>query len=214
MIRMVENLIRSTLFLISLLIAFVFGGLVFNLDRLGNLDVQLLKYKQFMPRKVRRLLPSEGLPYTTPQPKMTIAGRVLEVYDGDTVTVLDGPRKFRVRLYGIDAPEAIQDYGIESRDLLRKLILGKTVAIAVMNVDPYGRAVARITSEGTDINAEMIREGAAWYYRHFAPNETAFAEAETAARGARKGLWKTASPMPPWDFRKQNREPSSQTYKH
>ena len=208
MFRLIGDLVRTVFFLASILIAFVVGGLVFNLDRLGNLDVQLLKYKQFMPRKVRRILPSENLPYTTPAPKMTLAARVLEVYDGDTVTVIDGPRKFRVRLYGIDAPEAVQDYGIESRDLLRKLILGKTVAIAVMDVDPYGRAVARITSGETDVNAEMIREGAAWHYRHFAPNETTFAEAETAARGARKGLWSAPSPIPPWDYRKQTREPA------
>ena len=208
MFRLIGDLVRTAFFLASILIAFVVGGLVFNLDRLGNLDVQILKYKQFMPRKVRRILPSENLPYTTPAPKMTLAARVLEVYDGDTVTVIDGPRKFRVRLYGIDAPEAVQDYGIESRDLLRKLILGKTVAVAVMDVDPYGRAVARITSGATDVNAEMIREGAAWYYQHFAPKETAFAEAETAARSARKGLWNAASPVPPWDFRKQSREPA------
>lgn len=209
MFRLIGDLIRTVFFLASILIAFVTGGLVFNLDRLGNLDVQLLKYKQFMPRKVRRILPSENLPYTTPKPKMTLAGRVLEVYDGDTVTVLDGLRKFRVRLYGIDAPEAVQDYGIESRDTLRKLILGKTVAIAVMDVDTYGRAVARITSGETDVNREMIREGAAWYYRHFAPHETAFAEAEAAAKSAKKGLWRAPSPVPPWDFRNQTREPKS-----
>ena len=207
MFRLVGDLIRTVFFLVSILIAFIVGGLVFNLDRLGNLDVQVLKYKSFLPRKVRRVLPSENLPYSRPVPKMTVAARVIEVYDGDTVTVLDGSRKFRVRLYGIDAPEAVQDYGIESRDRLRELILGKTVSVAVMDVDTYGRAVSKITSEGTDINAEMIRSGAAWYYRHFAPHETEFAEAETAAKAARKGLWNAASPTPPWDYRRQNREP-------
>ena len=208
MFRLIGDLIRTVFFLVSIAVAFVAGALVFNLDRLGNIDVQILKYKPLLPRQVRKVIPSENLPYSRPVPKMTVVGRVLEVYDGDTVTVLDGLRKFRVRLYGIDAPEAVQDYGIESRDLLRKLILGKTVAVAVMDVDPYGRAVARITSGETDVNAEMIREGAAWHYRHFAPQETAFAEAETAARAARKGLWNAPSPMPPWDYRKQAKEPA------
>lgn len=205
MFRQIGRRMRAVFFSAAILIAFFAGGLVFNLDRLGDLDIQILKYKQFLPRKVRKLLPSENLPYATPQPKMTITGRVLEVYDGDTVTILDGSRKFRVRFYGIDAPEAAQEYGIESRDLLRELILGKTVAVSVMNVDNYGRAVARITSGETDINAKMVREGAAWHYRQFAPHETAYAEAETAARTAKKGLWSAASPVPPWDYRKQTK---------
>ena len=33
------------------------------------------------------------------------AGRVVGVVDGDTLTILDGSRQVRVRLWGIDAPE-------------------------------------------------------------------------------------------------------------
>ena len=33
------------------------GGLLFNLDRMGNADVALLKYKNFLPGIVRRFLP-------------------------------------------------------------------------------------------------------------------------------------------------------------
>ena len=42
------------------------------------------------------------------------AGCVLEVTDGDTVTVARGRGQVTVRLFGIDAPEGTQPYGAES----------------------------------------------------------------------------------------------------
>jgi len=58
-------------------------------------------------------------------------GKVISVYDGDTLTVsnLDN-QKVKIRLYGIDAPELKkQPYGRASRDYLQRLILNKTVEV-------------------------------------------------------------------------------------
>jgi endonuclease YncB( thermonuclease family) len=45
-----------------------------------------------------------------------IAGRVVGVADGDTVTVLDDRHvQHKIRLAGIDAPERSQDFGSVSR---------------------------------------------------------------------------------------------------
>ena len=41
-----------------------------------------------------------------------LTGRVVAVSDGDTLTVLDkDEQQYRIRLYGIDAPEKVQPYG-------------------------------------------------------------------------------------------------------
>ena len=54
----------------------------------------------------------------------TIQGRVVNVTDGDTVTVLDADnKKYKVRLTGIDAPERRQAYREKSKEYLRKLVL-------------------------------------------------------------------------------------------
>lgn len=45
----------------------------------------------------------------------TLTGRVAKMSDGDTITVLDRENvQHKVRLYGIDAPEKKQPYGINS----------------------------------------------------------------------------------------------------
>ena len=205
MFRLLFDLVRTVIFMIAVTAAFVAGGIVFNLDRLGNLDVHILKYKKFLPKEVNAVLPGQDLPYSRPQPKMAMTGRVLEIYDGDTITVLAGQNKFRVRLFGIDAPEVLQEYGIQARDRLRELILGQTVTVEVLNVDQYGRAVAILRKDLQEINTEMVRSGAAWHYEQYAAGETGLANAQQEAKKARVGIWQNNDPVPPWDYRKQNK---------
>jgi endonuclease YncB( thermonuclease family) len=45
-----------------------------------------------------------------------ITGKVVRVSDGDTITVLEGGRQYKIRLEGIDAPELGQAYGRVSKD--------------------------------------------------------------------------------------------------
>jgi endonuclease YncB( thermonuclease family) len=50
----------------------------------------------------------------------TLGGRVVNVHDGDTVTVFDSENTQRkIRRAGIDAPELGQTFGRASRDLAR-----------------------------------------------------------------------------------------------
>jgi endonuclease YncB( thermonuclease family) len=82
---------------------------------------------------------------------------VLDVYDGDTYTVAavhhDIVTKFKVRLYGYNAPEVKGDekkFGIIVRDHVRDLIHNKYVDIVVVTnnnknlQDKYGRLLCRI----------------------------------------------------------------------
>jgi micrococcal nuclease len=49
-------------------------------------------------------------------PPTTIAGTVVNVHEGDTVTVrTDDGHTLKVRLHGIDAPEAKQAFGTVAR---------------------------------------------------------------------------------------------------
>ena len=184
------------------------GGLLFNLDRMGNTGVNLLKYERFLPRFVVRFLPGGSAAFGSAIPEQVLNGQIIAVYDGDTATLLTGDNiKYRIRFFGIDAPEAAQDFGIDARDALREKILGKEVTVTVAAVDKYGRAVGRVMLGGRYINLEMAAEGMAWYYRDYADREYDLAEAENAARQYRRGLWKSAAPQPPWEWRRAHKKP-------
>ncbi len=192
-------------FLVFFLIAA--GGFLFNLDRMGDFGITLLKYKKFVPHYILRFLPGGTADDGTALPEQEIYGKVIEVYDGDTATVLtEDNKKFRIRFYGIDAPEAAQDSGDVSRDALREKILGGNVVVRVIAVDRYGRAVGKVMSGGRYVNLEMVAEGMAWYYRDYADREYDLAMAEKSARQHRIGLWRKNNPQPPWEWRKANKK--------
>jgi len=88
--------------------------------------------------------------------------RVVRIADGDTFTGLDAEnRQVKVRLHGIDAPEAKQAFGTVDRKALADLIAEKTVSVEEVDKNRYGRVVARVTIGGKLVNAEMVRSGLA-----------------------------------------------------
>lgn len=131
---------------------------------------------------------------------------VLDVHDGDTVTVApmgDARARMRVRLYGIDAPELEQRGGPQSRDHLRSLVRpGQDVEVIPMRIDPYSRMVALLATDRV-LNADMLEAGQAWVYPEFC--KFAFCkgwqEIEQEAKAARRGLWRQKRPTPPWKWR-------------
>ena len=144
-------------------------------------------------------------------PALTLAaeiqGRVVGVHDGDTFTLLqDGNQQTRVRLAEIDAPESKQPYGNKAKQELSSLIFGKMVTVNIQDTDRYGRTVGRVTINTLDVNAEMIRRGAAWVYRKYAKDQTLF-QLETQAKQEKRGLWKLpdSERVPPWEWRHAKR---------
>lgn len=152
-----------------------------------------------------------------------LEGRISYVFDGDTVALTTGGRKYRVRLQGIDAPEHDQPYGDASRDRLSRLVLNKPVRVETTKKDKYGRLLGKIwvqpidcPSCGKTLNANlaMLTTGHAWWYRYYKSEQTAedrgryeFAEFEAKAKGA--GLWQDDNPTPPWDWPRGNRKTAS-----
>ena len=108
-------------------------------------------------------------------------GKIIRVYDGDTVTIaarlhIDGveiPKLFRysVRLRRIDSPEmktknkTEKELAIKSRDALSLLIMGKTVSLTNVEYDKYGRILAEVlTEDGINVSDWMIQGGYAVLY--------------------------------------------------
>ncbi len=90
--------------------------------------------------------------------------KVTYVTDGDTFHVLINGKKEKIRMFGIDAPESKQEWGLEAKESLNKLISNKEVILDIKNKDMYGRLLAVVLIGKQNINHEMIKTGNAWYY--------------------------------------------------
>ena len=134
-------------------------------------------------------------------------GKVTSISDGDTLTLLvpDGAsfKQVRVRLAEIDTPESRQPYGNRARQALSDLAFNQQARVVVQDTDRFGRTVGRVYVGGVDVNAEMVKQGAAWVYRKYAQDQALF-RLEEQAKAARRGLWglPEAERCPPWDWRK------------
>ncbi len=75
-----------------------------------------------------------------------IEGRVIEVSDGATMTILSrgGASMHRVRLAGIEAPARAGTYGSSSRESLRRLTVGKPVRVETTAIDAKGLLIGTV----------------------------------------------------------------------
>jgi micrococcal nuclease len=135
-------------------------------------------------------------------------GRVINVLDGDSITLRDdNKQQLNVRLGEIDAPEYDQPFGGQARQVLTDLVLGKKVIVKSQVIDKYGRIVGRVYLDEIDVSAELVRSGSAWVYRKYATDNNLY-QLEDKAKQDKLGLWNLLEieRIPPWEWRhnKQN----------
>lgn len=138
-----------------------------------------------------------------------LAGRVVGVTDGDTITLLTPERKqLTVRLIEIDAPEGGQPWGDRSRQTLSELVYSRDVRIVENGKDQYGRTLGRIYVGAMDVNAEMVRSGSAWAYRQYLVDRSLLT-IEQEAKTAKRGLWSMPETqiVAPWEWRRGTQTP-------
>ena len=116
---------------------------------------------------------------TSPFVPKVHAGRVIKVYDGDTITIAakienGGPKsdvyRFSVRLLGIDTPEMKSHFEAEkmlakrAKEALSEQILGEMVTLENVSMEKYGRILANVMFKGRNMNDWMLKEGYALKY--------------------------------------------------
>jgi len=115
---------------------------------------------------------------------------VAEVVDGDTFILGDGER---VRLIGINTPEAGMYFYEEAKDVLKIMIEGKVVIFEkdVSERDDYGRLLRYVYYGSLFVNLEMVLRGFAnsFTYPPDIKHQDRFLEAERYARNNNLGLW-------------------------
>lgn len=135
----------------------------------------------------------------------TIFGRVIAVNDGDVLTVFNLNRPVRIKLLAVDAPESDQTFGDVAKKHLGELVYDKSVLVEYWGIASDGSLVGRVTLNGADIGAQMIRDGAAWFdassQDHLsAADREVYRQSEQAARSEKRGLWQAENPIAPWEF--------------
>lgn len=135
----------------------------------------------------------------------TLFGRVVEVNDGDVITVFNLNRPVRIKLLGVDAPEAGQAFGDVARKHLSDLVYDKSVLVEYWGISADSSLVGRVMLDNTDVGAQMIRDGAAWFDagnqgRLSVADREVYQQSEQAARTERRGLWQAPDPIAPWEF--------------
>lgn len=119
----------------------------------------------------------------------TYNATVLDVHDGDTISVDIDLRRWRlklnvdvgfdlrvengrllyrtkVRLYGINTPELPTPEGVAAGDYVRNRLVGKEVRLVTYKdrKEKYGRYLATVYEGGTSVNADLVAKGMATVY--------------------------------------------------
>src|SRR5215213_1265468 len=139
----------------------------------------------------------------------SLFGRVVEVSSGDVITVFNLNRPVRVKLLGVDAPEMDQAFGDVAQKHLSDLIYDRSVVVEYSGISADGSLAGRVLLNSTDIGAQMIRDGAAWFdpsnvSRLTETDREVYQQSERAARNERRGLWQAENPTAPWEFVKRS----------
>jgi micrococcal nuclease len=150
----------------------------------------------------------------------TYNGTVTHVVDGDTVDVrLANGTTERVRLLGIDTPEVHVEtepadfQGVPDTDAGRACLraAGETASTVVadrlegerirLELDPaadrrggYGRLLAYVYHDGTNVNYVLVERGHAGVYPSTFQERSRFEAAASGARDANRGLWQCRQP--------------------
>ena len=145
----------------------------------------------------------------------TLAGKVVGVADGDTITVLDAAHEqHKIRLAGIDAPEKAQPFGQRAKAQMSDMVFGKPVAVEWSKRDRYQRIIGKVLVADRDAGLALVSAGLAWHYKQYQKEQTIddqvrYAAAEDAARARHAGLWADPNPVPPWEWRAAKRQSPS-----
>ena len=133
----------------------------------------------------------------------SFVGKVIEINDGDEITIFSMNRPVRIRLIGIDAPERNQPFGDIARQHLSDLVNDKVVVAEYSGISGDNSLIGRVLLNDVDISAQMLRDGAAWFDSRARLSDSQrdiYSQSEQAARKERRGLWQSEGAIAPWEF--------------
>lgn len=120
------------------------------------------------------------------------------VYDSDGILA-----SFKIRIHGIDCPEYGQHGFEKAKQALENFFFDleefEIIKYKFFGIDKYGRLLCKIYISEIDIGLELVKQGLAWSYPDYK-------DAELKAIQEKRGIWKNKNNIPPWVFRKNQKE--------
>ena len=139
---------------------------------------------------------------------LTVTGSSVTVHQGDTFTIKSispDEKLYKVRLSDVDTPELKQPFGIKAKEFTAAQTFGKEIRVEYQLADFYGRLIGEVILPGGKVlNEELVRNGLAWHYRVGTSPSTSLERLQYEAWEKKLGIWVELSPMPPWQFRREN----------
>jgi micrococcal nuclease len=181
------------------------------------------------PASLAQQAPANIAPVTTDPPRQelvnfTIAGRVVDIEDGDSITIEGVRNRFNIRFSDLDTPELAHDPftpanptcnplpyrpgqpgGRAARaSLLQMVALNDVVRAECYEIDPYNRPVCHVFKGALNLNLEQIRRGWGWLpTRPEWVRDPESASAEAGAKTSRIGAWPLPNQVHPDVWRRQ-----------
>ena len=148
------------------------------------------------------------LSFATHVSASSLQGKVVEVLDGESLTVMSVNQPLKVKLIAVAAPASKQPFADVAQQHLSDLVGGKYVTVYFTSLNHENFVVGRVVAKQMDVGEQMIRDGVAWYDKSEASNlseveRQEYLGSEQAARSEARGLWTDPNPVAPWDFRWQ-----------
>lgn len=131
-------------------------------------------------------------------------GRII---DGDTVELNNDVEQIRVRLLGLNTPEAYdykgkqkECFGFEASQAAQDFFKSQSTVLLERDpdhtIDAYDRVLGYISADGVDFSSFMISEGFGFEYTYAGRsylNQELYRKLQKKALSSRKGLWSDAS---------------------
>ncbi|MVO16108.1 hypothetical protein GO984_09815 [Rhodobacteraceae bacterium CY05] len=139
------------------------------------------------------------------RPLVSAPGQAFRVIDGEVLAL----GKLKIRLIGIDVPEAAQQCNSQSGDswdcagrasdrVQDIMDLAERVECFSSQPESRGHYIATCDADGQDVGALLVAEGLAWPDR----NQGYYQPEVSTAQADGLGIWQAHTP-PPWEWRQE-----------
>jgi len=100
-----------------------------------------------------------------------------------------------------------QPFSKKAKQFTSDMVFGKIIEINSIDTNRYGRTVALVAVDKQLLNEELVTAGFAWVYNYYCsePICERWKNYQLRAKIDKLGLWSEPDPVPPWEFRRKNR---------
>lgn len=136
---------------------------------------------------------------------------MVNILNGDAMTILHDGIEEKVFLYGIKCPRQKQKLGPQSKSFTSQMVTGGIIDVRPVLIDSSGRTIAIVSVDGMSLNEELVRAGLARVLVQYCRDDSCsvFIKNQEEAQIKKVGLWSTENPPTLSVFRRESQSPEN-----